>query len=72
MEGGAAVCIGRMQTDENDNVSGSGNLVYVKLKGLARGCCYINIESISILDEDGEDVPFRELLLVNPSMLLIE
>lgn len=51
--GGISVSVGRAQTDGNDNVSGDGVLCEFSFLCIATGSCQVELEEVSILDEDG-------------------
>ncbi len=54
---GVSISASRLQTDMNDNVSGSGPLVMVHFQGFASGSTSVEIQNVMIIDETGEINP---------------
>lgn len=55
ISGGVSVSLGRVQTEGNDNVSGSGTLFEITFSAVAAGTTIIQYQNIYIIDQDGAE-----------------
>ncbi len=72
IENGMSVSVGLTQTEEDDDLSGSGTLLVITFEGAAEGSTPIEFENVVIIDEQGEDNPDLDNLELRFSQITVE
>jgi hypothetical protein len=71
LEDGISVSASRIQSEMDDDVSGSGPLVAIDYLASASGFTAVEIQNVMIIDETGEVNPDLPNLLTKPATILI-
>ncbi|UCF05502.1 MAG: hypothetical protein JSV33_00250 [bacterium] len=71
-EHGISVGIGRIQTPEDDNVSGSGTLVEIHIRAKANGSTTVSFQNVHIIDEAGNPIPRMEKLQTKHATVTVQ
>ena len=71
-DGGVTVGIGLWQTPEIDNITGFGPLFNIVLIGTGVGSTNVDFDSVYILDEEGVENRYLELIRTNPATIHVE
>jgi len=69
---GLSVGIGRIQTDGNDNISGSGPLFDMTFEGIYEGSSLIEPQNIMIRDEDGLENIYLDSIRIESSVIYVQ
>ena len=70
-EDGVSISLGRIQTVNNDNVSGRGSLFEITFAGKSAGSTTIVFDNVLIIDEDGVANPDLSNLVTRSSLITI-